>query len=175
MRLSGIDFYPYSSTSINVRDFVVKLFLTVEKTFYPFCSLFSCQFPEMLTRYYLLFFQTQLGFRSTFVSGAYVAYEHTFTCLNYLRNVRESVTETIGDVDDFSLIDDEMFYKYLSTLKNVSLLNLMPTFNVALPSLPDLGWDQSIFYVLSLHFQFIIQWAISTKNSIRSVLYNIEK
>lgn len=79
-------------------------------------------------------------FHSTFVSGTFIAHEHIFTCLNYLRNVSYNVTETTKNFSSISILDYELLFKYLSTLKNASLPNL-PDVKVSLPSLTNIGWE----------------------------------
>lgn len=67
--------------------------------------------------------------------------KYTFTCLDYLKNVHNDVTETsqnvINDIYDLSFIDYELFVKYFTFYKNFSLPEI-PRVNV---SLPEIGWN----------------------------------
>jgi len=90
--------------------------------------------------------QTYPGLRLLFVSGAYIAQTHFFTCVDSLRNVQYGVTETTYHI--FNYITNltsfyyELLVKYFAELKNY-FMHLLPSVNVSLPEMPPIGWNIS--------------------------------
>lgn len=81
------------------------------------------------------------GIYVIFVSGAYAAQKHSFTCLGYLENIENSVTDqtycALNNIVDYGFIQYELIPKYLTTLRNFSFPEI-PAMNI---SLPDFGWN----------------------------------
>ena len=79
-----------------------------------------------------------------FVSGAYIVQKYTFTCLDYLKNAQNGVTETtqrvVNDISDFTFVNYYFFVKYLNQFRHLSLPEISSV-NVSLLSLPDFGWN----------------------------------
>lgn len=70
-----------------------------------------------------LFFTLVWSISDLIVSGIYVAHKHTFTCLDYLQNLNENVTETtrhIYDDLDFSFLDYRLIDQFFMIFRNVS-------------------------------------------------------
>lgn len=89
--------------------------------------------------------QTYPGLRLLFVSGAYIAQEHFFTCVDALRNVQYGVTETTYHIYNdittkLTSLNYELFAKYVANFKDYTM-HLLPSVNVSLPEMPPIGWN----------------------------------
>lgn len=78
-----------------------------------------------------------------FVSGAYVSQKHSLTSMESLEKVQNGLTETTNRIYNYltslKFFDYGLVAKYLTNMKNLSLASL-PSMNVSVPSLKDIGW-----------------------------------